>query len=166
MLRKMPIVLLFIAGVLVSACSSNKFVSLAQSGMKKTFWLTGAWNQERANTVEEWKYISKNVMTGKMYSAVQGDTIVAETYKLERKGKEIFLIMKSTESAIPQVDMKLKSETANSLVFENPQQEFPRTITITRDGMTKRTVFEGVNKEGEGITREFSFTKSQPVVKK
>ena len=74
--------------------------------------------------------------------------------------------MKSTESTIPQVEMKLKSETPGVLIFENPQQEFPRTISIKLDGTSKTTLFEGINKDGEGVTRDFYFTKSEPAVKK
>ncbi len=165
--RHLPLSIFLIAGILLTSCAaSKKFTEISKLGIKKNFWLLGSWNQNKSNTVEEWKFINKNLITGRMYSAVKGDTIIAETYKLERKGKEVFFTMKSTESTIPQVEMKLKSETPGVLIFENPQQEFPRTISIKLDGTSKTTLFEGINKDGEGVTRDFYFTKSEPAVKK
>ena len=160
-------ILIIAAIMVISACAvSKKFISLTASGMQKNYWLVGSWNQEDSKTIEEWKYIDKNTMTGRIYSAVKGDTFVVETYKMERKDKEVFFSMMSTDNSGSGLRMKLKEETPEKLVFESATEKYPKIISFTMSGSSKTTVFQGEDAVGDMIRREFHFTKSVPVAKK
>lgn len=151
---------------ITSCATSKKFISLSASGMRKDYWLVGSWNQENSKTIEEWKYIDKNTLSGRLYSAVKGDTFVVETFKIERKEKEIILTMNSTEARVTGLTMKLKEEAPGKLLFESATEKYPKYISYTMNGNNKTTVFEGEDAIGELIKREFNFSKTVPSANK
>lgn len=161
-----------VAGVLVatllSSCATTKqFISLSQSGMQKNYWLIGSWKQQDSKTIEEWKYVDKNTMKGRIYNAVKGDTLVVESYMLERKDKEILFTMNSLESSGIELKLKLIQETPTKLVFECEPEIYPKTVsfTLTSPG-NKTTVFEGKQENGDLKKREFNFSKTEPTANK
>lgn len=153
---------------LLSSCAtSKKFISLSQSGMQKNYWLIGSWKQQDSKTTEEWKYVDKNTMKGRIYNAVKGDTLVVESFMLERKGKEILYTMNSLESSGVELKLKLIQETPTKLVFECPTEIYPKTVSFTLTSPdNKTTVFEGKQENGDLKKREFNFSKTEATANK
>lgn len=153
---------------LLSSCATTKkFISLSQSGMQKNYWLIGSWKQQNSKTIEEWKYVDKNTMKGRIYNAVKGDTLVVESYILERKDKEILFTMNSLESSGIELKLKLIQETPTKLVFECETEIYPKTVTFNLSSPdNKTTIFEGVQENGDLKKREFNFSKTEPSANK
>ncbi len=143
---------------LLSSCAAPKSL---MTGMYKQHWLIGAWKDKKGHTTFEWKFINKNIMLGKMYNAVSRDTVIVETIKMERKNKEV--LYHSTLVGTNNVDnnCKLKSETTNTILFENTGNGFPKSITyvLNNDGSMTQ-IIEGTESAGDYKRREFSFTKA------
>jgi hypothetical protein len=93
-------------------------------------YLLGSWertnDEEGRNTFEVWSKIG-TVYTGLGYTMSAGDTIWQESLRLFKQDTTWTLeISGVNETATPFV---LTSYTANSFVAENPNNEFPKTIT-------------------------------------
>ena len=130
-------------------------------GMHKKHWLLGAWKDQKGHTTEEWKFVNKNVLSGKMYSVVSRDTLTVQTYKLERNGKDVIYTAAMQETNNTFVKFMLKSEVPNMLVFENTKDDFPKNITyIFTEPNTLTEVIEGKEANGDYKKREFTFTKA------
>jgi hypothetical protein len=149
---------------IIVSCATPKTMF---EGMSKKHWLIGAWKDTKGHTTEEWKYIDKNTITGRMYSAVSRDTLTVQTYKLERRGKEVLFNATMMENVKTFSKFKLKSETSNTLEFENSEDGFPKKISYVLNSPTSMTeVIEGMEEGGEFKKREFSFTKAAGSVNK
>jgi len=149
---------------LLGSCATSKSL---MTGMYKQHWLIGAWKDTKGQTTEEWKFVNKNIMLGRMYSAVSRDTITVETIKLERKNNSVLYHATLLETNNAEIHCKLKSETASTIVFENTGDGFPKSITyVLKSPGVMSEIIEGTESSGDFKKREFSFTKAADSVNK
>jgi hypothetical protein len=133
-------------------------VCTAQSkDLKKLQWLEGEWNRTNAKPgrsgIEKWKMNSSTEMQGWGISMRGTDTSFVEKLKIVVKDNNIYYVADVPENKAV-VLFKLTKSNDNEFVFENPEHDFPKQITYTRDGnKLKATV------SGNGKTIEYLFEK-------
>jgi len=155
-----------IASILIIASGIFLFISCAapkslMTGIYKTHWLIGSWKDTKGHTTLEWKFVNKNIMLGRMYSAVSRDTVVVETIKIERRNKEVLYHSTLVGTNNVEINCKLKSEVSNTIEFVNTVEGFPKSIIyIQKADGTLTQIIEGTEPSGDYKKREFSFTKA------
>ncbi len=116
----------------------------AQPSLNHLGWLTGTWNRTNARPgrsgVEIWQKISDSEMTGRGINLKGTDTTFVEKLKIIVKDKDIFYVADVPENKAL-VFFKLTSFSNGSVVFENPQHDFPKKISYElSDAKLKATV--------------------------
>jgi hypothetical protein len=120
----------------------------AQTDLSQLEWLTGIWNRTNAKPgrsgVEIWKKKSADEFVGKGINLRGTDTVFVEKLKIIVKEGAVFYVADVPENKEP-VLFKATSVTASSVVFENPQHDFPKKITYELDGKKLKAVSGGGN---------------------
>ncbi len=144
--------------MLLGSCSKQALLS---KKFTSKHWLNGAWKLESSkSTVEQWKYYNKSLMQGKVFSAVQGDTIIVEQLKLEKKAGKVYYSVALTEPGKIPFVMKLKSETKDLVVFENQKDEYPQMISYKLTSPTTLTaIVEGTDDSKQYKKKEFKYVR-------
>ena len=104
-------------------------------------WLLGKWenNSAEGNLSETWKKVNDSLYYGESYFIKGKDTLHAEQIQLEQKGENLFYIstIKVQNNNKP-ITFKHNTTVETQLVFENPNNEYPRKIgysQITKDSI-------------------------------
>jgi len=116
---------LAVAVVILSACSAYS------QAMPE--WMAGSWSSEQdgVRMEEHWTRGDDDLMLGMHQDVSKGRTSF-EFLRIERRdGKLVYLAM---PHAKPETPFPLKSATADRVVFENPEHDFPQRIIYWRDG--------------------------------
>ncbi len=111
------------------------FMFSCQSEINKANWLIGNWEHtsEEGKFNEKWIQIDNNSLLGKSYFVVENDTVFSERVNLVQRGKDLFYVVEiPTEPSAGVTEFKLTSSSVNQLVFENPENDFPKKITYNR----------------------------------
>ena len=94
-------------------------------------WLLGKWENKLAdgNLLEIWKKANDSLFIGESYFIKEKDTLHSEKIELKQKGENLFYIstIKGQNNDQP-IIFTHKIEIEKHLVFENPQNEYPRKI--------------------------------------
>ncbi|GEP52154.1 hypothetical protein FNO01nite_28260 [Flavobacterium noncentrifugens] len=103
--------------------------------IKKAEWLIGTWENKtpKGNIYETWSKASNDELIGKSYIVKQKDTIIFENIRLIQDKAGFFYIptVKNQNGGLP-VRFEATTISATQLVFENPQHDFPKTISYTK----------------------------------
>ena len=109
------------------ACSDKKIT------ISDFAWLEGKWTgaADEMAFYEEWQSIDGNSMSGKGGATSGMDTVFSEKLKMEQRGEDLFYIPSVQENG-GAVDFKFTGYKNDSIVFENPQHDFPQRIVYFR----------------------------------
>ncbi|MFT3749096.1 MAG: DUF6265 family protein [Agriterribacter sp.] len=107
------------------------------SDIKKAAWIIGTWENKTSGgpVYETWNKIKDSEFGGRSYMVKETDTIVFENIRLVQEQNGLFYIpiVKNQNDGLP-VRFAATTITETQLVFENPQHDFPQTISYTRIG--------------------------------
>jgi hypothetical protein len=146
------------AGLLLVALALT--APAAAVDLKDLEWLAGDWVLVKGTrTIEEqWMRPSGGMMLGASRTVSNGKVNEFEFIRIEQRGDDLFYV--AQPGGRPPTEFKLIKSSANEVVFENLQNDFPKQISYTRndDGsMTARIM--GPGKQG---TRTIAFEYKRP----
>jgi hypothetical protein len=141
---------------LVALGVATSAVPLEAASLEGLAWLLGRWEREaRSGTaVEEWRRLGERVFAGEgAMTSAAGERRVFEELLLVEMGGDVFYVAKVSENAYP-VPFRLTALEGRRAVFENPEHDFPKTITysLLDDGTLLAVT------AGDGREIEFRFT--------
>ena len=106
----------------------------ASSGVTELTWLTGCWESHAGDRFveEQWTAPRAGSMLG-VGRTVKGNALVEYEFVVlrERDGRLVYI---AHPSAQPSAEFTSTSISADSVVFENPQHDFPQRIGYQRKG--------------------------------
>ena len=118
---------------ILSICILSTLTSIAQEAkenFKKLSSIQGTWSMptKRGTVYENWQ-LKDNVLDGKSYKVIGGDTILLERVTILIKGAEIFYIplVEGQNNGEP-VSFKLVSSLNDRFIFDNPAHDFPQRV--------------------------------------
>src|SRR6185369_9539400 len=97
-------------------------------------WMTGTWQTEggKRRIEEHWTQAAGATMLGMGRTVAGEKTVEFEYLRIEQRADGIYYVA-HPNAQCPGTDFKLTRATANEVVFENPQHDFPKRI-IYRKG--------------------------------
>jgi hypothetical protein len=131
----------------------------AQTDLKNLEWLAGSWTRTNAKPgrsgFEFWQRVSSTEMTGRGINLKGTDTTFVEKLKIIVKENSIFYVADVPQNKEP-VLFQATSVTKSSIVFENPQHDFPKKIVYEFDGTKLKATISG-----DGKSIDYWFEKSK-----
>jgi Domain of unknown function (DUF6265) len=128
------------------------------SKLDELAWFIGRWTQvEGPNLVsyEDWTRKSPTLYAGKSWTMYQSDTVHVETIELSLEGQDIYYIPTVPENKGP-VRFKMTNLAEKSVLFENPEHDFPQKISYEAKGDSMLLAkISGSQKGGPEVTKEF-----------
>lgn len=123
-------------------------------------WLAGCWERARPTSrmVELWTPAVNNVMTGTSYSIT--DTSQRELEQLRLFARGDTLIYEAHPSTQRMNEFKSTKITAQEIVFEDPEHDFPQKITYRRVGTDSLIVVTEGDRAGRAQPVIFAFRKA------
>jgi hypothetical protein len=125
-----PVYLIVVGCIAIFAFTVNQ-----PNDIKKAQWLIGTWQNETSRGIiyEKWTQVNENELAGKSFFINENDTIVFETIRLIQELDGLFYIpmVKNQNEGLP-VRFALQSISDSTMVFENPEHDFPQIITYTK----------------------------------
>lgn len=101
----------------------------------KAEWLIGTWENKtaRGTMYESWHKANDKALKGKSYRVSGKDTMVFEQLQLvQEEGRLVYIpIVNGQNNGMP-VRFPAKAISTTQLLFENPQHDFPQTISYTK----------------------------------
>lgn len=124
-------------------------------------WLAGQWRLLKAGRItdEHWMAPAGGVMLGMARTVAKGKLLEYEFTQIrEGPGGDLFYVARP--SGQKEAAFKMSSLTANEVVFENPEHDFPQRIIYTRqaDGSILAAI-EGPGPDGKTRRVEYPFKK-------
>ena len=98
-------------------------------------WIAGAWETApgaKRQSEEHWTTAAGATMMGMSRTVAGEKTVEFEYLRIEQRADGIYYVA-HPKARCPATDFKLTRASANELVFENPQHDFPKRI-IYRKG--------------------------------
>lgn len=153
-----PITLLFFTLLLFSCSSPSE--DKKEKNLDEFKWFLGDWKGkiQEMDVHETWTLEKENSFSGEGIVLSEKDTIFHESTRLEVQGDDIVYVANVPGNPAP-VSFKLTSFKDNKAIFENPEHDFPKTITyilVSHDSLI--AVVEG-NEDGKPHKEEFFFKK-------
>lgn len=102
--------------------------------LTKAEWLLGNWEHNSSDGFfsEKWKVKNDSTYLGNSSFAIEGKVVFSEEVNLVQREKDLFYVVKITSEPSESTEFKLTSGSENKLVFENPENDFPKKITYNR----------------------------------
>lgn len=126
--------------------------------LTKAKWLIGTWENKtsRGSIYETWKTENNNEFSGKSYIVKEKDTLVFENIRLVQQQDGLFYIptVKNQNDGLP-IRFATKTISANQLVFENLQHDFPQIISYTK--ITSDSLLAEISGTKNGQVRKQTF---------
>ncbi len=136
------------------SCTSCQQETITQK-FKKLSWLNGKWERTNAKAgqsgYETWSAVSETKLTGQGVTLAGKETVFVEQLELSIKDNEIFYIVSVTGEPKP-VYFKMTSIEKDSFVCENPEHDFPKKISYTRNGNKIKAIISG---DGKSVVYDF-----------
>lgn len=131
--------------------------SCSQPAEKKFNWIEGKWIQSNgeANFHEEWTRVNDTLLIGKGFVVDGTDSLFSEKLSLLTSGEQTIYRVEMTTGRI--ADFKLTENTADKLVFELPENDFPSKISYTKKSETELVVLLEGSENGKEIRDELTF---------
>ena len=120
-------------------------------------WFLGRWMQTEGPDLvsyEEWKRVSPSLYQGLAWTIYHSDTVHVETIDLSLEGQDLYYIPTVEENEGP-VRFKMSVMSADSVLFENPEHDFPQKITYIARGDSMILAKISGAKNGKPLTKEF-----------
>jgi Domain of unknown function (DUF6265) len=121
-------------------------------------WLSGCWQISRGGEVidEQWMSPRGGVMLG-MARSVRGEKVVSteSTVIRVRDGK---LVYEANPSGQQPTTFTASTATADRVVFENPQHDYPKRVAYERQGANAITAWIDDGSGGKRV--EYPFTRA------
>ena len=152
---KNKILVLFLLAICSFSCE-QKASSYAE--LEKANQFLGKWENKTLEGTfsEEWKVENDTLLSGKSFFIKENDTLFSETVRLAQHENDLFYIVTvPNQNEAKPVEFKLTSSTADYLVFENPEHDFPKKITYKL--VTKDSLYAEIS--GDGKSQGFPFKK-------
>lgn len=151
MFKNFLIAILFLsASFILMSCSD---MPGSKPEIDKFEWLTGNRVDSALLFFESWTMKGDSMLIGNGYQSDAGDTIFSETLTIEKYNGKWAYIVNSGEDVTRFI---LVNKPGDSLVFDNPENEFPKRITYIKKNKGLIAVSIENPGETEKITR-FSF---------
>lgn len=119
--------------LLVSCKKETKTETITYEKLSKAEWLIGEWEHTSSEGFfsEKWKIKNDSTYLGNSFFIIEGDTVFSEEVSLIQQGRDVLYIVNITSESSEQqpTEFKLTSSSENQLVFENPENDFPKKIT-------------------------------------
>lgn len=112
--------------------------------LQSVAWLAGSWACDyRGALIEEhWTAPSGGTLMGMSRTVRDGKTREWEFLRIEKQVDAI-VYLASPSGRSPATPFKLTSSANDTLVFENPEHDFPKKISYAKDGANVRVVVAG-----------------------
>ena len=125
--------------------------SLAAQGGPSPSWLRGCWRMTRGATVveERWSDLQGGVLLGTSRTVRDGRAVEYEFSRITVEGDA--LDFHASPSGQTPATFRAISRTADSVVFANPQHDFPKLVVYKRVGA------DSLHAWVEGGSRRFNF---------
>jgi hypothetical protein len=123
-------VLMILITVLLTANTASQTTTLADLA-----WIAGAWETApggKRQSEEHWTTAAGATMMGMSRTVAGEKTVEFEYLRIEQRADGIYYVA-HPKARCPGTDFKLTRVSANEVVFENPQHDFPKRI-IYRKG--------------------------------
>jgi hypothetical protein len=121
--------------VVVSFAVLCAWTTRQTNDIKKAEWLIGTWENKtlKGSIYETWSKANDNELSAKSYIVKENDTIVFENIQLVQEQDELFYIpkVKGQNDDLP-VRFTAKITTDTTMIFENPNHDFPQIISYTQ----------------------------------
>jgi len=131
--------------------------------LDKLRWLEGTWKRDssRGPVYERWRVLSDHIFEGESWrESSSGERRHGEALLLVEMGGDVFYIPKPAENPYP-VAFKLTEISAEQVVFDNPEHDFPTRIGYARkDDATLTVWIEGPGGGDEPKRIEFHFKRA------
>ncbi|MFH1120421.1 MAG: DUF6265 family protein [Bacteroidota bacterium] len=112
-------------------------------------WLEGHWVDTTNGFYESWWKSENETLHGNGYQISEGDTVFGEKLSIENSGRSWnYIVAFGNEKTL----FRLVNSPGDSLVFENPENEFPKRITYLNKGNGSITAII----ENPGVTDKFT----------
>lgn len=126
--------------------------------IQKAEWLIGTWENKtkKGSIYETWTKADNNELLGKSYTVKDKDTIIFENIRLVQENEKLFYTptVNNQNDGLP-VRFAAKTISANQLVFENPEHDFPQIITYTK--ITSDSLIAEISGTKNGQKRKQTF---------
>lgn len=109
--------------------------SSTHPNMTKAAWFIGEWENRsgEGDFVENWKKVNDSLYMGESFFIVKGDTVFAEKVALvDIYGKMSYNVSVVGQNENEAVPFTMTSISDESVIFENPEHDFPSKITYNR----------------------------------
>ncbi len=131
--------LIVVLSLVLSACQQqvkqSKIETDKYSQFQKTEWLIGNWQKQTKKEIltESWQKLDDSTLVGQSYFIDGVDTLSSESIRIEQRNRKLFYIptVKGQNNGMV-VNFNLTSVNDSSLIFENPEHDFPQKITYNK----------------------------------
>lgn len=121
-------------------------------------WLLGTWtdSSKMGRSTETWHKENDSTYTAESFIVSQKDTVFYEQVKLQQRNKEVYYVAKTKgQNDDESVPFTLTSKGAETLIFENPQHDFPSKITYTK--VSDDSLYAEISGMAKGQERKVGF---------
>ena len=140
---------------LISSCSS----------LNKASWLLDTWESQtsRGSVYEVWTKEGKQELVAKSYKLNGTDTILLETVQIVKENGQLYYIPTvSTQNEGKPVRFSLVEMTKTTFTFENPEHDFPQTISYRKIGKDSLIAEIAGTRKGKESRRRFPMRRVSP----
>jgi hypothetical protein len=120
-------ILIIVTILLFASCGKSKEFSKIVG----KDWLLGKWENKSddGNLLEIWRKVNDSLFIGESYFIKENDTLHSENIELKQHGEALYYTTTiQGQNDDKPVTFKQNVEIAKQLVFENPNNEYPRKI--------------------------------------
>jgi len=111
------------------------FVSMAQTSLQSLEWLLGEWQytQRALMFTEQWKYSADSMSFMGKGITYKNEKIVSQEEMLIKMidGALHYIVTVKNHNENQAIPFRLTTATKNSVIFENPDHDFPQKIEYT-----------------------------------
>lgn len=125
--------------------------------LKPLSWMIGSWEGKNSRGImyENWTRLSDDVMQGRSFTIVEGDTAFSETMRIQQFETDVYYIVKVSHNEYL-ISFKLIEKGAKDVTFENLEHDFPNRIFYSLKGDDLYARIEGKGK-GDRASIDFHF---------
>ncbi|MEO8648274.1 MAG: DUF6265 family protein [Acidobacteriota bacterium] len=136
-------------------------VPAERRGLNELAMFSGCWERSDKNGAvivsEQWMKPAGTSILGMGRTVRDGKTVDHEFMRIENRADGLYFVARPKANA-EETEFKLKSRTANSFTFENPEHDFPQRVIYSFGNGTMTGRIEGNNK-GKPMGIDFPFKK-------
>ena len=135
-MKKISCILLLV--ILLVACKKDPKLKTVDSKsytkIEQLHWLVGHWENktELEQSFENWTKANDSTLVGHSFTLIGSDTVFAERVALKQLGDTMFLnVIAYQQNDDQPVTFKLSSNKDGVFTFENPEHDFPSSISYS-----------------------------------